>query len=96
MDQKSICLYLNRKGWMARVIHDHLVAALGEEALVYNTVTKYLCGAQIIPGDDIPLSDATSPPIEDLDQAVLRPLEELPFSSVRQLSGAAHVPNYGI
>jgi hypothetical protein len=35
-------LSLNRKGWMARVIHDDLGATLGEEAIAYSTVTKYL------------------------------------------------------
>jgi hypothetical protein len=33
MDQESIVLYLPRKGWTARVIHDDLVATLGEEAI---------------------------------------------------------------
>jgi hypothetical protein len=42
MDRKSIALDLNRKGWMARVIHDDLVVTLGEEAIAYSTVTKYL------------------------------------------------------
>jgi hypothetical protein len=46
MDQKSIVLYLNRKGWMGRVIHDDLVATLGEEAISDSTVTKYLREAQ--------------------------------------------------
>jgi hypothetical protein len=40
MGQKSIVFYLNRKDWMARVIHDDLVATLGEEAIAYSTVTK--------------------------------------------------------
>jgi hypothetical protein len=42
MDQKSIVLYLNRKGWTAQVIHDDLVARLGEEAIAYRTMMKYL------------------------------------------------------
>jgi hypothetical protein len=46
MDQRSIVFYLNTKGWMARVIHDDLVATLGEEAIAYSTVTKYLREAQ--------------------------------------------------
>jgi hypothetical protein len=51
MDQKSIVLYLNRKSWMAQVIHDHLVATLGEEAIAYNTVRRYLREAQTGPDD---------------------------------------------
>jgi hypothetical protein len=38
MDQKALVLYLNRKGWMARVIHDDLVAAFGEEDSDYRTM----------------------------------------------------------
>jgi hypothetical protein len=51
MDQRSIVLYLNRNGWMARVIHDDLVARLGEEAIAYSTVKIYLREAQIGPED---------------------------------------------
>jgi hypothetical protein len=92
MDQKSIVLYLNRKGWTARVIHDDLVATLGEEAMEYSMVTKSLHEAQTSPDDTTSLSNATSPHIDELDEVLLRTLEELPFSSVRQLSRATHLP----
>jgi hypothetical protein len=92
MGQKSIVLDLNRKGWMARVIHDDLVATLREEALAYITVTKYLREAQISPGNTIQLSDVTSLHIDDSDETILRALEQLPFSSVRMLSRATHLP----
>jgi hypothetical protein len=42
MDERSIDLYLNRKGLTAQVIHDDLVATLGEEVIAYSTVTNYL------------------------------------------------------
>jgi hypothetical protein len=64
MDQRSIVIYLNRKGWMARVIDDDLVAMLGEEAIAYSTVTNYLRAARIIP-HDAPFSAATSPHIDE-------------------------------
>jgi hypothetical protein len=51
MDQKSIVLYLNRKGWMARIIHDDRVATLGKEAIAYSTVMKYLSEAHTGPDD---------------------------------------------
>jgi hypothetical protein len=92
MDQRSIVLYLNRKGLMARVIHDDLVAMLGEEAIAYSTVTKYLCEAQTRPDDATPLPEEISTHIDDSDEAILGALEELPFSSVRQLSDATNLP----
>jgi hypothetical protein len=92
MDQKSIVLYLNRKGWTARVIHDDLVATLGEKAIADSTVTKYVREAQTGLDDATALPEEISPHIDDSEEAVLRALEELPFSSVRQLSRATHLP----
>jgi hypothetical protein len=92
MDKRSIVLYLNRKGWTAQVMHDDLVATLGEEALAYITVTNYPWAARIIPRDATQFSDAISPHIDLSDEAILRALEELSFSSVRQLTYATHLP----
>jgi hypothetical protein len=92
MNQGSIVLYLNRKGRTAQVIHDDLVATLGAEANAYSTVTSYLRAARIIRRDATPLSPSNSPHIDESDEAALRELEELPFSSVRQLAHAAHLP----
>jgi hypothetical protein len=83
MGQRSIVLYLNRNGWMARVIHDELEATLGEEAIAYGTVTKYLREAQTGRDDAMPSSAEISPHIDDWDEAILSALEEFPFSSVR-------------
>jgi hypothetical protein len=55
-------------------------------------VTNHLRAARIIPGDTTALSDATLFQINDSDEAILRALEEFPFSSVGQLSCAAHLP----
>jgi hypothetical protein len=92
MDQKSIVLYLNRKSGMTQVIHDDLVATLGEAAIAYSTVTKYLREAQTGRDDAMSSSDEISHHIDDSDEAILKALEELPFSSVRQLSRATHIP----
>jgi hypothetical protein len=45
---------------MARVIHDNLVATLGEEAIAYSTVTEYLREAQTGCDDAMPLSEEIS------------------------------------
>jgi hypothetical protein len=57
MDHKSIALYLNRKGSLSRVMRDDLVVTLGEEAIVYSTMTKYLREAQTGPGDATALAE---------------------------------------
>jgi hypothetical protein len=55
-------------------------------------VRKYLREAQTGPDDAIALFDEISPHIDDSDEAILSVLEELPFSSVRQLSCATYLP----
>jgi hypothetical protein len=51
-------------------------------------VTKYLRVARIIPRDATTSSDAFSPHMDDSNKAILRSLEELSFSPVRQFSYA--------
>jgi hypothetical protein len=51
MEQRLIVFYLNMKGLTDQVIHDDLIATLGEEAIAYSTVTNYLRAARIIPRD---------------------------------------------
>jgi hypothetical protein len=92
MDQRSIVLYLNRKDLTAQVTHDDLVATLGAEAIAYSTVTNYLRTVRIIHRDATPLSATTSLCIDVSDEVILRALEEFPFSSVRQLAHATHLP----
>jgi hypothetical protein len=42
MDQRTICLYLNRKGLSAQAIHHELVEVLGFDIIAYSTMTSYL------------------------------------------------------
>jgi hypothetical protein len=42
MDQRTICLYLNRKGLSAQAIHDELVQILGSDVIAYLTLTSYV------------------------------------------------------
>jgi hypothetical protein len=42
MDQRSVCLCLNRKGLSAQVIHDELVQVRGADAIAYFTMASYL------------------------------------------------------
>jgi hypothetical protein len=45
MDQKTIVLYLHRKGREFDAIHENLVCTLGKEEVAYSTVTKYVQNA---------------------------------------------------
>jgi hypothetical protein len=42
MNQRSICLYLDRKALSAQAIHDEIVQVLGSDAVAYSKVTFYL------------------------------------------------------
>jgi hypothetical protein len=42
MGQRTIWVYLNRKGLSAQVIHDEFVQVLGFDVIAYLTVTSYL------------------------------------------------------
>jgi hypothetical protein len=55
-------------------------------------VRKYLHAAQTGPDDVTVLLEAISPHIRDSDEIILGAFEELPFSSVRQLSHAPYLP----
>jgi hypothetical protein len=58
VDQKSIVLYLNRKGGTVQDIQHDRIATLGKEAIAYRTMMKYLYEAQISPGNTTDLPDA--------------------------------------
>jgi hypothetical protein len=85
-------LHFNRKSWTTRAIYNDRAATLGEEAIAYRTMMKYLREAQVSPGNTTPVADVSSPLIDDSDEVILRSLEELPFSPVRQLLRATHLP----
>jgi hypothetical protein len=42
MDQRTICLYLKRKGLSAKAIHDELVQILSSDAIADSMVISYL------------------------------------------------------
>jgi hypothetical protein len=57
MDQRSICLYLNRKGLSAHAIHDELVQVIGSDVVAYSTVTFYLRASHWTAGKEKQHSD---------------------------------------
>jgi hypothetical protein len=86
MDQKRIVLYLHMRGMLLDAIHGDLMRVLGENAVAYSTVTKYVHSEKFPPKNDghplQPISVESSP----VDQPILTALADHPFSSVRELS----------
>jgi hypothetical protein len=85
MDERSICLYLNRKGLSAREIHEELVQVLGSDAVAYSAITFYLRASHWTAGKDQQHSD---PPPDDVDNAIRQALDQTAFASVRELAKA--------
>jgi hypothetical protein len=85
MDQHSICLYLNRKGFSAHMTHDELVQGLGSDAVAYSIITFYLRAFHWTDGKEEQHSDL---PPDDVDNAIRQALGQTPFASVRELAKA--------
>jgi hypothetical protein len=89
MEQRSICLFLQRKGLSAQVIHNELANVLGADAIADSTVTLYL-RQRFLPTIPIdPLDDSFTTMI---DQTVLEALENQPFSYLRELAKLTCIP----
>jgi hypothetical protein len=92
VDQRSIVLYLTRKGLSAIAIHDDLVATLGAEAVSYPSVTRYLHEAIFVSSNQ---PDPLPPPehqLDDSDQVILLALADQPFTTIHELSRLTHLP----
>jgi hypothetical protein len=92
MNQRSIVLYLHLNGLLAHAIHDNLVATLDPKAVAYSTVTRYFLEAKLGTARFTFDSKPSSPHLDDSDYAILAALEERPFSSMRELTRAIHIP----
>jgi hypothetical protein len=84
MDQRSICLYLNRKGFSAHAIHDELVQVLDSDsdAVAYSMVTFYLRASHWTTGKE----EQHSNPPDVIDNTIIQALDQTPFVSVRELA----------
>jgi hypothetical protein len=83
MNQPTICLYLNRKGLSAQIIHDELVQVIGSDVIVYSTVTSYFGASRWRAQNEEQHSDL---PPDIIDKAILQALYQIPFTSVRELA----------
>jgi hypothetical protein len=71
MEQRSIVLYLVRKGLSPLAIHDDLVTTLGADAMSYSSVTRYLRDAVFAssnPPTPLPEPEAQ---FDDCDHAIM-------------------------
>jgi hypothetical protein len=89
MDQRTICLYLSRKGFSAHAILEELVQLLGPDAIDYSTVTYHLRASRRTAQTEERHSD---PPPDVVDNAILKALDQIPFASVRELAKAICIP----
>jgi hypothetical protein len=83
MDQRTICLYLNRKGLSAQAIHYELVQVLGSDVIAYSTMASYLGASRWMAQNEEQHSDPH--PIV-IDNAILQTLNQIPFASVEELT----------
>jgi hypothetical protein len=89
MDQRTICLYLSRKGFSAYAIHEELVHILGPDIIACSTVTYHLRASRWTAQTEERHSD---PPPDVVDNAILEALDQIPFASVRELAKATCIP----
>jgi hypothetical protein len=89
MDQRTICLYLSRKGFSAHTIHEELVQILGPDAIAYSTLTCHLRASRWTAQTEERYSD---PPPDVVDNAILEALDQTPFASVRELAKVTCIP----
>jgi hypothetical protein len=92
MDQKAIVLYLDMRGILLATIHEDLMRVLGENAVTYSRVTKYVRSEKAPHKNDGPLSQPINVEPGPVDQAILTALADKPFSSVRELSRLTRPP----
>jgi hypothetical protein len=92
MDQKAIVLYLHMRGMSLDAIHDDLMRVLGENAVAYSTVMKYVRSEKFPPTNDGPPSQPMTVEPGPVDQAISTARADYPFSSVRELSRPTCLP----
>jgi hypothetical protein len=86
MDQRSIALYLAKKGLSATAIRRDLEETLGPEAVPYSTVTIYLRTLSFRgKTKEVEIGDHDQP-LDEVDEAILKALADKHFSSVRKLA----------
>jgi DNA-binding MarR family transcriptional regulator len=86
MDQRSIVVYLAKKGLSVRAIHRDLEETFGPEAVAYSTVTMYLRTLSFRGKTEEEEIGDHDQPLDEIDEAILKALADEPFPSVRELA----------
>jgi hypothetical protein len=89
IDQRSICLFLALKGLSARAIDNKLTVVLGADVIADSIVTKYLRQRKFT---SIFADPSEEPATIVIDQAIRDPIEQYPFSSIRDLARLSCIP----
>jgi hypothetical protein len=95
MDQRSICLFLNKQGFSAFDIHRQLVDILKTGSIVGSIITRYLREAVWTAGKAGKTGKAERIEMDTqgiIAQAILAVLKELPFSSAQELAKRTYIP----
>jgi hypothetical protein len=93
MTQSPIVAYLSLRWISAREIHDDIIATLGPDVVSYSSVARHIREAQFPSSKPKPHPADVQRDLADSDQAILAALEDIPFTSVRQLSRLIHLPS---
>jgi hypothetical protein len=88
MDQRTICLYLNKKGLSAQTIHDELVQIPGFDAVTYSTMISYLDTSRWSPQNE---EQHLGPPSDFINNVILPVLNQTQLSSVRELAKSMYI-----
>jgi hypothetical protein len=80
------------KGRALDAVHDDLVRTLGNDAVAYSTVTKYVYSAQFSGRKEVTSPEAPDVERSPVNEAILTARAEFPFSSVRELSRRICLP----
>jgi hypothetical protein len=80
------------KGLSANAIHNELFSVLGEDAVAYSTVRKYVRSSSFTTVPDEEENESKTPNSIIVDHTILQVLGDEPFSSVRQIAYRTRIP----
>jgi hypothetical protein len=92
MYQRSIVLYLGRKGLRARETYNSLVMTLGHDAKGYRSVMTFLRQAKFLSPNPPTTVSEENASLDDSDETIFLALTAQPFASVHQLSRLTDLP----
>lgn len=92
IDQRSIVIYLHMQGKSPKVIEKEMKETLGDTAVKYSTITKYLRNAKFPQSSDAMEIEEQNCESDEINQKILDVLNEQPFASLRQIEQITGIP----